>query len=204
MKLIPAPLSLTYSGMRKRTLLLLACCIGLSGGLSCTTRQAPSSQPPASQADADAKAKKLQAAADAKAKKEKEAADAKATKEAAEKARKEKAAQTAEQRAQAAHDQAMAAAAAKAKKEKDAADAKALKKAKDDAAREAKAQKSKPTAPESASLPGMTTSAPVPATAANAPSAKEQKLNDLNHRYINNQVTPLQYQVERAKILAEP
>ncbi len=51
----------------------------------------------------------------------------------------------------------------------------------------------------------MTTSAPATATAGNAPTtAKEQKLNDLNHRYIANQVTPLQYQVERAKILAEP
>jgi len=191
MKLIPAPLSLTNSGMRNLTVLFLACGIGLAGGLSCTTRQAPSSstQPPASQT-----------AADAKARKEQEAADAKAAKEAAEKARKEKAAQAAEQRAKAEHDQALAVAAAKAKKDKDAADAKALKKAKEDADRQAKAQKSNGSAPKSA-----TTNMPSgPSATPSAPLTKEQKLDNLNSRYSHDEISPQQYQVERAKILAEP
>ena len=63
--LIPAPQSITNSRMRNRILLLLACCLGLYAGVSCTTRKAPSSspQPPPGQTAADAKAEKEKQAA---------------------------------------------------------------------------------------------------------------------------------------------
>jgi regulator of protease activity HflC (stomatin/prohibitin superfamily) len=181
--------------MRNFTLLLLACGIGFAGGLSCTTRQAPSSSP---QPPGD------QAAAEAKAKKEKEAADAKAAKEAAEKARKEKAAQAAEQQAKARHDQEMAVAAAKAKQEKDAADARTAKKAQDEAARLAKTQKSSGSPPPSAKPTANTNTVPVPDANLNVPLTKEQKLSDLDRRYNNDEIDSRQYQVERAKIMAGP
>lgn len=174
--------------------------------MSCTTRQAPSSTSPpsGSQADAETKARKQQEAAEAKAKKEKEAADAKAAKDAAEKARKEKAAQDAEQKAKARHDQEMALAAAKAKKEKDAADAKAMKKAQADAARQAKIQKPGGSMPPSAGASTMTNSAAAPAANPNEPPTKDQQLGDLMRRYQHDEISPRQYQIERAKILAGP
>jgi len=179
--------------MRNFTVLLLACGIGFAGGWSCTTRQAPPSSPqsPGSQAAAEAK-------------KEKDAADAKAAKEAAAQARKEKAAQVAQQQAKAEHDHAMAVAAAKAKQEKDAADAKALKKEKEDAARQAKAQKSSGSAPKSASPAAGTNTPSGPAANPDVPLTQEQKLNDLNRRYNSSEISPGQYQIERAKILGEP
>jgi hypothetical protein len=157
MRLIPAPSSLTYPGMKKRFLLLLACCAGLSAGLSCTTRKVPSSPPasPPGQAAADAEASN-DAVAAANLRRE--------------------------------QDESLAAAEAKAKKIQDAATAKALKKAQAEAARQAKS-------PQSATPA---------ATATKALSAKEQKLNDLNSRYINGQITPEEYHTERAKIVAEP
>ena len=39
---------------------------------------------------------------------------------------------------------------------------------------------------------------------AKAPLTKEQKLKDLDRRYINGEITPQQYHPERARILAEP
>jgi len=172
--------------MRNRLSLLLACCIGLCGGLSCTTHKTlPSpAQPPAGQAAADAKAKKQQAEADAKA-----------AKEAAENARKAKAAQAAEQAAKTQQDRAMAVAAAKAKKEKDAEDAKALKKAQADAARQAKGEKANASKPATA---------PVPTANSYGPLTEDRKLNNLARRYENDELTPLRYQIERAKIIAEP
>lgn len=162
MKLIPAPLSLTNSRMRYFSLLLLACGVGLAGGLSCASHKAPPSSPPPPSS---------QAAADANAQKEKDA-------------------QAAEMKAKAEHDQAMAVAAAKAKKEKDAADAKAQKKAQEEAARQAKAQKSNDSAPKSASPATGTNMAPVAAETPNAPLTKEQMLNDLNRRYISSEISP--------------
>jgi cytoskeletal protein RodZ len=165
--------------MRNHILLLLACCLGLSGAVSCSTRQTPSSaQSPPSQAAADA-------AAAAKAKKEKEA-DIKAAKEAAEKERKEKAA------------------AAKTQKAKEEADAKAAKKAKEEAARQAKAAKSNPAKPPSAGVVVNTNMTAAPAPDANAPLTREQSLANLTRRYINNEISPLEYQTERAKIMAGP
>jgi hypothetical protein len=165
--------------MKNRTILILACCVGLSGAVSCSTRQAPSSaQSPPSQTDADA-------AAAAKAKKEKEAA-AKAAKDAAEKARKEQAA------------------AAKAQKAKEEEDAKAAKKAKEEAARQAKAAKSSPAKPESTSAVVNTNMTATPAPDANAPLTREQRLTNLTRRYVNNEISPLEYQTERAKIMAGP
>jgi NADH dehydrogenase/NADH:ubiquinone oxidoreductase subunit G len=252
--LIFAPLSLTHSGMRKRRLILLACCIGLSAGLSCTTRTAspPASQSPAGQAAADAEARKKAdaddklkmeqdariaaavaearkeqeaeiAAADAKAKKgqqaaansnkKQEAADAEASKNAAAdsalkekqdakiaaavaKARKEQAAELAAQAAKAKKEQdAQAAAAAAQAKKEQAAAAVALSKSQADAARQTQAQKSSRTAPPPANSATNT---------ANAPLTKWQQLSILNRRYQNDEVSPLDYQTERAKILAEP
>ena len=54
--------------------------------------------------------------------------------------------------------------------------------------------------------------APAPAQAAastptantNAPSTKEQKLADLLRRYQADEITPYEYHMERAKIIAEP
>ena len=69
---------------------------------------------------------------------------------------------------------------------------------------EAKAQKSGKTAPRSANLTAKTNTAPGPAANPNAPLTKEQKLNDLDRRYKSDEITPLQYQNDRAKILAEP
>jgi len=113
--------------MRNRILLLLACCIGLSGAVSCSTRQAPSfAQSPASQADADAKAKKEKAA------------------------------------------------------------------------------KSNPAKPESINATINTNIISAPAPDANAPLTKEQKLTNLTRHYINNEITPLEYQTERAEIMAGP
>jgi colicin import membrane protein len=56
--------------------MLLACCVGFSAGLSCTSRKPPSSSPqsPPSQVAADAEATKKQAAADAEDSKKAEAA----------------------------------------------------------------------------------------------------------------------------------
>jgi hypothetical protein len=184
--------------MKTRALSLLACGIALSLGLSCATRQAPSSpsQSPPGQSAADAQAQKEKAAAEAKAKKEKEAADAKAKKEkeaADALAKKEKEAADAKAKKEAAdkarqekadHDQAMAAAATD-KKEKAAADAKALKQAQDIAA-------------------GKTATPLGPALDPNAPLTREQKLNNLTRRYKNDEITPQEYQIQRAKILAGP
>ena len=165
--------------MRNRILLLLACCIGLSGAVSCSTRQTPTSaQSPPSQADADA-------AAAAKAKKEKDA-EAKAAKDAAEKERKEKAA------------------ADKAQKAQKEADAKAAKKAQEEAARQAKAAKSTPAKAQAPNAVVNTNMMSIPAPDPNAPLTKEQKLTDLTRRYINNEISPLEYQTERAKIMNGP
>lgn len=155
MRLIPAPQSITNSRMRNRILLLLACCLGLYGGVSCTTRKAPSSspQPPPGQTAADAKAEKEKQAAEAKAKKERQAAEAKA------------------------------------KKDKEAA---------------AKAAKLHPGTDSSTNAAVSSTNAPGPALNPNAPLTKEQKLNDLNRRYKNDEISSPDYQTERAKILAEP
>jgi len=35
-------------------------------------------------------------------------------------------------------------------------------------------------------------------------SAKEQELNNLTRRYMNDEISPREYQTERARILAEP
>jgi hypothetical protein len=89
--------------------------------------------------------------------------------------------------------------------EKEAADAQALKKAQEDAALKAEAGQVNRTPPEPANLPARTTTAPVPATTdANASLSKEQRLTDLTRRYKNDEITPVQYQTERAKIMVEP
>ena len=64
--------------------------------------------------------------------------------------------------------------------------------------------KSNAPAPASANLPAKTNPPPVPAAVPNAPLTKEQRLNDLNRRYRNDELSPVQYQTERAKIMAEP
>jgi hypothetical protein len=94
-------------------------------------------------------------------------------------------------------------AAATAKPEQATAGA-ALNKPQQSAARPAAPVKSNPPAPASASAPAKTTAPPVPAAAPNAPLTKEQRLNDLNRRYRNDELSPVQYQTERAKIMAEP
>ena len=183
--------------MKKPLLLLLACCIGLSAGLSCTTRKAQSSsaQSLPGQAAADAEARK-KAATEAKLKQYEDAkiaADAAEAKKAEEakisaadaEARKKAVSEAKLKREQ---DESLAIAEAKARKLQDAAAAKALKKSQADAARQANT-------PQSAR----------PAAAATgALSAKAQKLDDLNRRYINGQITPEEYHAERAKIVAEP
>jgi len=49
--------------------------------------------------------------------------------------------------------------------------------------------------------PAVTTPAPPPAP---APDTKEGKLQALLQQYKANQITPSEYQAQRAKILAEP
>jgi hypothetical protein len=88
-----------------------------------------------------------------------------------------------------AQDAALAIAAAKSKKDQDAA---------------AAAQKPQPAAPESANPAPKTNTAALPARGSAAPLTKEQRLNDLLGRYKNDEITPLEYQTERAKIMAEP
>jgi type IV secretory pathway VirB10-like protein len=217
MKLIRARQDCTDLRMRNGTLLVLACCIGLSGGWSCATHQAPSSsvQPPPSQAEAEARAAKQSAEKE----RQEQAADAAAQKAQAQAEERKRLA--AEQQAKAQRDQELTAARlareqetktaaaaareqkekdaaeAKARKEKDAAAAKALKQAQADAARQTKPEK--PT-----NLAAKTTTEPVPTMDAKAPLTKEQKLKDLDRRYINGEITPQQYHPERARILAEP
>jgi archaellum component FlaD/FlaE len=102
---------------------------------------------------------------------------------------------------------------AKAKKEaekKAKAEAKAKKKAEAEARKEAeakaKAQKGKPTQ-STTNAPAM--KKPAVITRPEAPplpisSDKEQRLQELLKKYKADQLTPEQYQAERAKILAEP
>jgi len=123
-----------------------------------------------------------QAAADAKAEKKKQAADAKAEKE-----------------KEAADAKAVKAAAAEARKKKDLEAKQAAAAAKKEAAA-AKAAKLHPATASSTN----STNAPGPVLNPNAPLTKEQKLNDLNSRYKNDELSSLEYQTERAKILAEP
>jgi len=87
---------------------------------------------------------------------------------------------------------------AKAKKEAD--DAAARKKAREEAARREPLKKKEM---KNAPAPAQAAAKPPPANT-NALSAKEQKLADLLRRYQADEITPYEYHLERAKIVAEP
>jgi DNA polymerase III gamma/tau subunit len=106
---------------------------------------------------------------------------------------------------------AMAAAkAAKAEKQRQADIAEAIKEATANAklkqapqAKKALAVNEKPQ-PTKPGEPASSASMPVPAAPTYLTLTKEQKLNELTRRYKNDEITPLQYQTERARIIAEP
>jgi len=269
MSLIFGRFSRKELAMRILTPLILACCIGLSGGVSCVTGHAPSSSsqplamPTAGQSELQHKqemagARVLREAAEEKAKakaraeKQKQAeikAGDKVLRQAAAdkaKAGKQKQRETLnaakakqEQQAKAAADamqvekkrQAKAAEAvkvatasakpkqeqtakpteaAKAGKQRQADIAEAIKEATANAklkqapqAKKALAVNEKPQ-PTKPGEPASSASMPVPAAPTYLTLTKEQKLNELTRRYKNDEITPLQYQTERARIIAEP
>ena len=100
--------------------------------------------------------------------------------------------------------------AAKAEKQRQADIAEAIKEATANAklkqapqAKKALAVNEKPQ-PTKPGEPASSASMPVPAAPTYLTLTKEQKLNELTRRYKNDEITPLQYQTERARIIAEP
>jgi hypothetical protein len=60
------------------------------------------------------------------------------------------------------------------------------------------------TQPPKAGAPAPFATLPAPTTPTYLTLTKEQQLNELTRRYKNDEITPLQYQTERAKLIAEP